>query len=604
MLSLSAAPAWAQMSRDDAKAEATDLAKGARDTAISVTTNSTAASTVPHFAGTTLPESAYQSDPDALIAAGSSSASTSEAVQVVKDPSRPYFDPKTIDVSAAKAIEDDPKAFTGTGISTGGAAGSCEPLPSGGAGSSTYYQSCNQGDQIITTPKTCTSTLNVTIDKVTTWLYYATTTGPFAAKAGFGAALASGVCRSKGTFGYCSEAAARGYSVSGSCKETDYAPEIFECTAQPSGLSSATPGVFTGLDPRTGQYWSSTSETSGPPIITVHNGCASLESNASCEPDGPQVCTDSDPITRIIDGVAVTQPCWAWARSFQCHQRVPGPTTDCTELQSKPECTFDHNECLSTDPDGTCSVSEKVYRCTTPDTGKGTPPSYICSGDLYCLNGECSQVEREASTEFKDAMVAVQTLGDVRDQFDPATVTLFSGEKAGCHKPVFGLVNCCAGKTSGLLTTAAGAAALSGGPAAIAAIATPFLAMFMCSGEEMTLDVKDRMGLCHYVGTYCSDKILGVCTSKRKSYCCFESKLSRILQEQGRAQIGKSWGTPKEPNCKGFLVEEFQQLDLSKMDFTEVYKEFIEAAKLPDEVQTMQDIQARITTYYTDHGAN
>jgi conjugal transfer mating pair stabilization protein TraN len=123
----------------------------------------------------------------------------------------------------------------------------------------------------------------------------------------------------------------------------------------------------------------------------------------------------------------------------------------------------------------------------------------------------------------------------------------------------------------------------------------------MCSAEEKLLDEKDRKGLCHYVGTYCSDKVLGVCTSKRKSYCCFESKLSRILQEQGRAQIGKSWGKAKNPDCKGFLIEEFQKLDLSKMDFTEVYSEFIDAAKVPDEVQTSIEIQDKIDEYYKLH---
>lgn len=38
--------------------------------------------------------------------------------------------------------------------------------------------------------------------------------------------------------------------------------------------------------------------------------------------------------------------------------------------------------------------------------------------------------------------------------------------------------------------------------------------------------------------TYCSKKFLGVCLTKRKAYCCFESKLARILQEQGRRQLG------------------------------------------------------------------
>jgi hypothetical protein len=180
-------------------------------------------------------------------------------------------------------------------------------------------------------------------------------------------------------------------------------------------------------------------------------------------------------------------------------------------------------------------------------------------------------------------------------------VTVFSGTRETCHKPVFGLVNCCAGKTSGLLTAGAGAAAIAGGPTAIAALATPFLTMFLCSTEEKMLDIKDRMGFCHKVGTYCSSSVLGICKTKRTAYCCFESKLSRILQEQGRPQLNKPWGKPKKEQCEGFTIDEFSRLDLSVMDFTEVYSEFVDAAKLPDEVSTLSEIQDKIQDYYDIH---
>ncbi len=95
---------------------------------------------------------------------------------------------------------------------------------------------------------------------------------------------------------------------------------------------------------------------------------------------------------------------------------------------------------------------------------------------------------------------------------------------------------------------------------------------------------------------------LGICSTKRTAYCCFESKLSRILQEQGRPQLGKPWGSAKKERCQGSTVDEFARLDLSVMDFTEVYSDFMDAAKLPDEVQTMSDIQDKIQAYYDLHG--
>ena len=48
----------------------------------------------------------------------------------------------------------------------------------------------------------------------------------------------------------------------------------------------------------------------------------------------------------------------------------------------------------------------------------------------------------------------------------------------------------------------------------------------------------------------------------------------------------------------GFTVDEFARLDLSKMDFSEVYAEFTDAARLPDELQATQDMQQKIEDYY------
>ena len=58
---------------------------------------------------------------------------------------------------------------------------------------------------------------------------------------------------------------------------------------------------------------------------------------------------------------------------------------------------------------------------------------------------------------------------------------------------------------------------------------------------------------------------------------------------------------PETETCEGFTVFEFQRLDLAIMDFSEVYAEFVEAAKLPDEAATLVEIQRRIEAYYESH---
>jgi len=101
-----------------------------------------------------------------------------------------------------------------------------------------------------------------------------------------------------------------------------------------------------------------------------------------------------------------------------------------------------------------------------------------------------------------------------------------------------------------------------------------FMGLVACKDNEKILAKKRKNDLAHYVGEYCSKKIkfLG-CIQTSESYCTFSSKLGRIIHEQGRPQLGISWGSPDSPNCRGFTPDEFQKLDFSKLDFTEFAKD-------------------------------
>lgn len=289
------------------------------------------------------------------------------------------------------------------------------------------------------------------------------------------------------------------------------------------------------------------------------------------------ICIDSTPVTRVINGVSITKPCWAWDRSYSCTTLTQGQN-DCTDLESNASCRFDREICLD-DPaptNGNCQVSERIYLCPTGSTTP-EPTQYVCGDDVYCINGECEAIEREPSTEFKDALVGLNALGQANAEFDESALTLFRGTRETCHKKVFGLSNCCSGK------------------------GVPVLTPWLCNSAEKELDRKDDAGLCKKVGTFCSDRVLGVCVTRKDAYCCFQSKISRILQEQGRPQIGKPWGAPRTEQCQGFTIEEFSRLDLSVMDFREVYAEFEDAVRLPNEAETLVDIQNRINAFYANN---
>lgn len=597
--SLVASPAGAQqMTVEQAREEGKALGNAKRQDESLVPTSDAQAAAVPGYTGTSQPQSTYFEDPDALVAAGTAQRSTNDSYRTVTDPdhTRATFSNAEIlaTTNRATTVENDPEAYL-QGENIGSESGQCQPLPPGSGAAGYYEATCNTGTKVDETAPVCRVPLVVDVTPgVNKFVYTCENWSRSAAQGGdnrsrrcvpaFNAPVANGVCRERSRETVMYDVCLQGNPRF--CTEPDIREgEIitYECD------SAAV----------TGRPY--TIETVGQ-VINEHRDegiCIGATSGQTCELTS-ETCVDSEPTTRTINGVAVTRACWQWERQYSCHRLSQG--NDCGNLEGNRQCTFLREECLDDPQQGECKVKEKVYRCPTPDAPTSNAPQYICGNDVYCINGDCEPITREASTEFKDALVALHAIDDASKGFDPNNLTVFSGTRDTCHKPVFGLINCCAGKVSGALTLAAGGAALAGGPAAIAALATPFLALFACSQDEMKLDIKDRMGLCHKVGTWCSSSFLGICKTKKTAYCCFESKLSRVLQEQGRAQLNKPWGSPKSEQCKGFTIAEFQLLDLSRMDFTEVYADFLDAAKLPDEVQTMTEIQAKIQNYYDLHG--
>jgi conjugal transfer mating pair stabilization protein TraN len=109
-----------------------------------------------------------------------------------------------------------------------------------------------------------------------------------------------------------------------------------------------------------------------------------------------------------------------------------------------------------------------------------------------------------------------------------------------------------------------------------AAIAIQIISQYLqCAPSEQQLAMKKDRRLCSYAGSFCSKKFLGVCLEKKESSCCYNSRLARIINEQGRTQIGKTYGNPKNPDCSGFTPTQLQALDFSKMDLAEFFDEIV-----------------------------
>jgi conjugal transfer mating pair stabilization protein TraN len=532
--------------RDDGKAFATSQ----KPLAASKAKNAPDADALPNFSSSPS-ASGYYTDPAALEAAAPAQASSSPGYRAVTESlaTRARFPDSEIKntVTVGKAVAASPATYT-SGFSASGAAGSCVPLPPTNMSPGRYEQSCNSGyvEQPGAGPVSCTVSLDHSFGTANRY--------------------------------ECSEIDAAFNGTDGCATFSGYFPGTCVYTGSRPGrclLPNAGPngGCFEPGEPV--RQMSCSAIVPGATLLgiqTVYLGatvndsaCATAKADPLCTVS-PDVCTDSTPQTRTINGIAVTQPCWAWNRSYQCGGTLT-PASDCGDLDAL-GCTFVREQCLTGETP--CLTVDRVYSCPIPPVRQDNQK--ICDGDVYCLNGECDTIEREASTDFKDAAVALNVMSQMGKEFDPEALKLFDGERLMCSKTIFGLTNCCVPRGFPLL----------GG----------------CNAEDRALKDRRESGKCTYAGTWCDVKVLGICLRKKEAHCCFISKISRILQEQGRRQINKPFGDPRTEQCAGFTIEEFQRLDLSRMDFTEVYAEFTEAARVPAELDVVGQMQTKIDAYY------
>jgi conjugal transfer mating pair stabilization protein TraN len=125
-----------------------------------------------------------------------------------------------------------------------------------------------------------------------------------------------------------------------------------------------------------------------------------------------------------------------------------------------------------------------------------------------------------------------------------------------------------------------------------------FLLSGSCSQDDIQTAMLDDSGMCHYIDTYCKKKWpLAGCVQEAKVFCCFNSKLARIVQEQGRPQLATfnpPWVYAGSGNCRGFTPSEFQMLDFSKMDLSE----YLGDIKAKAQATLQNTINDKINQYY------
>lgn len=90
--------------------------------------------------------------------------------------------------------------------------------------------------------------------------------------------------------------------------------------------------------------------------------------------------------------------------------------------------------------------------------------------------------------------------------------------------------------------------------------------IYKCEQEEFELAPKRDTKNCTYIGQRKVSLL-----EKKQVYCCFNSPLSRIINEQASVQLGTKLEdqNPKSPDCSGISVSQMQNLNWEAMDLSE-----------------------------------
>jgi len=267
------------------------------------------------------------------------------------------------------------------------------------------------------------------------------------------------------------------------------------------------------------------------------NDCSSMEMKASeglCHIK-EEVCTDkTNP--RIINGLPVTQDCWETTSTYICKS----VKTDECQSQKARGCLQLSSQCSRTN--GSCDEYSQIYQC--PDTR--CEPEIVCTHNVFCADGECVDKVATQSTDVGQNLAALAATEATGREYSTTQSTLFGGTVSQCKIWLLNLIDCCSDKGWGKA-----------------------IHLLNCRPEDKELGEAKLNYVAHYLGEYCSEEVLGVCTEHKRSYCVFNSKMARIMQEEGRLkQLNQgALGTPKHPTCGGMSVAELQQIDMSNINF-------------------------------------
>lgn len=298
------------------------------------------------------------------------------------------------------------------------------------------------------------------------------------------------------------------------------------------------------------------------PIITMEDSCSNI----------PIICTASTSNclipggTQTFDGIPVYQSCWRNQQNYTCGST---PDNSCNALLDK-GCSESSSACIQT-INNVCVSYQVNMSCPKQECVNN---DIVCGTHSFCMDGNCYQPKSSQNQNFgkDEAQMAAVTGAADSVSNNQQSLQAFTGNGMNCSLAPIGFLNCCAdhgwGKDIGL---------------------------GKCTSEEKTLGKDRENGYAIYVGKYCSDRVLGVCITHKKSFCVFNGLLAEDVQNQGRrGQLNIGFGSAKTPDCSGLSVAQLQQINFSKIDFSNLESQLEKQAQYPNQSSVSEYIENKI----------
>lgn len=239
---------------------------------------------------------------------------------------------------------------------------------------------------------------------------------------------------------------------------------------------------------------------------------------------------------------------WGRTMTFGCRSSCKDT---CTDLKARGYSRQPDPECLE-EKDGKCLRWRWKFKCRDRVV---VAKHKFSKKNPFCLGGDCIDSSYESDKDMIQALGYLSILEEARKEMDgTANINIFKGQDRSCNKIRIGVgIKDCCGNGKGLGVS---------------------LGLTRCDEDAKTLAKLREEGKCIYVGTHCAEEInvgfTKFCLRKKSVFCCFGTKFAKLLQEQGKPQLGMNFGDSEHPSCGGFTPEQLSRIDFSRLDLTEI----------------------------------